>query len=192
VTINYRRIYVDYFNPNYEYTEEGCFKGELLKEPPLPREHETVQRILPRLSHLKRRWLHYGCAVEELGRFMNAKANTIADESALVYHLHDQLTLPQTIDNNDGVGIYKRNEKGEPLFEARYVIAALTGTSIKLGVSRVLEEYFGFKKLAPFFGNVPHYGKRSKMGLYGVCTTRNLVDQKDIPTVDEKKQETHK
>lgn len=164
---------------SYKYTEEGCFKGVLLKKPPLPEKHDKVQSHKKYLKHLKRRWLKYGCAVEELGRFSSASARTPEDESALVYHLLEQLAEPQPIENNDGVGVYKIDEDGAPLFEPRYVIAALTDYSIEKGVARVLVEYFGFKKLAPFFGNVKHYGTTSKMGLYGVCTTRYLVDQSD-------------
>ena len=132
---------------SYTYTTEGCFKGELLKQPPLPVDNPDVQQVIktPALQYLKRRWLHYGCAVEELGRFGCYMPDTDVKLSALVWHLHDQLTNPQWIENNDNFGPVGTDDKGRPIFEPRYVICALVDGQIKSGVADVLKDYFGFE-----------------------------------------------
>ncbi len=160
----------------YEYTDTGCFKGELLKQPPLPRDNPEVAAALEGMSSPRRRWLHYGCAVEELGRFgmMNPNYSDLK-ESTFVWHIYDQLTQPQPIENNDGVGAEGQDDEGRDLFAPRFVVAALVDGQIENGIGRCLEEYFGFRLLAPMFSNVlDHYGEGSRIGLWGVCTTNYL------------------
>ena len=98
------------------------------------------------------------------------------EESAFVWHVHDQLTNPQHIENNDGVGAVTGTTKQDKKFAPRYVLAVLTDGQMKNGIGRCLVDYFGFKLLAPLFGNTAtHYGTHSRIGLFGLCTTRYLV-----------------
>lgn len=163
----------------YNYTTDYCFKGTLLKEPPLTRE-QVAQKIKDLVSFgPKRRWLHNGCAVEDFGRFAywdTTKPDTL---SALVYHIQDQLGKPQPIPNNDGYAPAGVNERGEKIFDPRFVVCALVDAHIKQGIGKMLEEYFGFRLLAPYFGNCdkPQYGNTSRIAFYGLCTTRYLADE---------------
>lgn len=161
----------------FKYTTEGCFT-KLLKEPPLPREDERVVKQMEGLKrHLTRRWLHNGCAVEEIGRFGYAKVNdNPVNESALAYHLEDLLAKPQPIANNDGYNP-DGNINGTLVFGARFVIAALVDSQIKSGMERVLMDYCGFKLLDQYHGNSEKYGDTSRIGVYGVCCTRYVVNE---------------
>jgi hypothetical protein len=163
----------------FEYTEDGCFKGELLKQPPLPADDERVKKRLTSVRTPVRRWLHYGCAVEELGRFGMWNPNhDEVEESAFVWHIYEQLAKPQPIENNDGVGAVGGTTKKDKVFEPRYVLAALVNGQLKSGVGRCLIDYFGFKLQAPLFGNAAsHYGTYSRVALLGLCTTRYLAEK---------------
>lgn len=169
----------------YKYTEEGCFTGELLKKPPFPADDPKVILKMKGMIGTRRRWLHYGCAVEELGRWGYYPVSKCKiTESALVWHLLDQLASPQKIENNDGVGAAVRGAtREEHLFDSRFVLVHLSDHQISAGISKLLEDYFGFKQLAPFFSNTKHYSN-SRIGLYGLCTTRYVIDdkEKDIGT----------
>lgn len=162
----------------YKYTHEGCFKGELLKEPPLPIDNPDVVARMKHFKHITRRWYHNGCAMEELGRFGTPNLKEDVALSAFVWHIKDILGNPQHIVNNDGVGA-AGSKDGKPVFVARFVTAALTDYQINNGIADALETYFGFKQLAPFFGNCEYYGNQSRIGLYGVCCTRYIVEEKE-------------
>lgn len=168
----------------YAYTTEGVFRGRLLKQPALPADHPDIQvRKKSYATYLKRRWLHNGCAVEELGRFGYMPLTTDKEISAFVWHVHDLLSNPQPIANNDGVGAEGVNATGMSVFNSRFVLAALSDVQISNNIGGILEEYFGFKLLAPYFGNVEkHYGSSSRMALYGLCCTRYLADKHQHPS----------
>lgn len=170
----------------YKYTTDDCFKGKLLKEPPLPADDPRVLKQAPVYKYITRRWLHNGCAVEEIGRFGNVFLSTDpegAKVSAFVYRVQDLLSNPHTIENNDGYHPDYRDPSGDRkkyLFMPRFVLAALNDSQIRNGIGTVLEEYFGFKQLAPYFANTEKYGNSSRVGLWGVCTTRYVVDEKPV------------
>lgn len=162
----------------YKYTQEGVFNGTLKKEPPLPKDDPAVQKAINGLKkHLTRRWLHNGCAVEEIGRF--GYADLTKDKaylSAAVWHLQDLLANPQPIANNDGYGP-AGTVNGVRVFASRYVLAALVDDQINHGFEDVLMNYLGFARVAPYFGNTEKtYGNTSRIGLYGICCTRYLDD----------------
>ena len=161
----------------YNYTKNNVFNGTLLKEPPLPKDNPAVATAIKHFSsYLTRRWLHNGCAVEELSKFGYADLkNDKALFSALVWHLKDLLENPQPIVNNDGVGV-ARVVNGVKVFDSRYVLAVLTDSQISNGFEDVLLNYIGFDRLAPYFGNTEKtYGVTSRLGLYGICCTRYLA-----------------
>lgn len=174
---------------SYKYTTEGCFKGELLKQPPLPADDPDVAKRILSLKSIKRRWFHTGCAMEELGRFGAANPSRgDVEESALVWHLHDILTNPQPIENNDGYGP-ARIEKGVPLFAPRMVIATLVDHQLKCGIGDVLTDYFGFQMIGDkYFGNTEKtYGMHSRIAAFYLCTTRYVVDGEE----DNKENDVH-
>ena len=162
---------------SYAYTSKGVFTGALLKEPPLPADNEAVKKRMSEFKeHLTRRWLHNGCAVEEIGRFGYASCNDPVDLSAMVYHIQQLLRDPQPIENNDGYGP-AGTVNGVKVFASRFVTAALIDGQIKAGLEDVLVNYIGFTRLAPYFGNTDKYGNTSRIGLYGICCTRYLDDK---------------
>lgn len=160
----------------YKYTKDGVFNGALKKEPPLPKTDPAVAKAIAQFKqHLLRRWLHNGCAVEEIGRFGYAKVAACPVQfSALVWHLQDLLMNPQPIANNDGYGP-AGNVNGVKVFDSRFVTAALVDGQISGGMEDVLLNYLGFKLLVPYFSNTEKtYGDNSRIGLYGICCTRYL------------------
>lgn len=170
----------------YNYTTEGCFKGKLLKEPPLKADDPNVKARLEKHPYksMVRRWYHNGCAMEEVGR-MGYPANLFADDtmsklelSCYVHHLAHILSTPQPIANNDGYHPAPDDGSGVLKFTPRFVTIALVDQQIKAGLEKVLVEYLGFKQLAPYFGNDDSYGKGSRIGLYGLCCTRYLTESK--------------
>lgn len=163
------------------YTTEGCFTGDLLKEPPYPKDHPKVtahylsnNNSLDR--YLKRDWLKITCAVEQLGRFGYSDLRTEKLlESIYVWHIFKLLTELQVPESNDGYAPDCK-DGDRALYKPRFVLTTLINKQIECGWEDMLIDYFGFKRLAPYFSNSPKYGDTSRIGLYGLNCVRYIEE----------------
>ena len=156
--------------------DRHIYKGELLKQPPLPRNHRKVasmlrspfysQRALPSLCvvpfgeccgiRILEGFKHWQIHDEELkadGRISDVNL------SANIYRI--KIILDKKLELRSDISL---GNQGKP-----YLIAALNEEQMQQGIHCVLQDYFGFARLEDDFKNIGRAYVSPRICIMGLC-----------------------